>query len=156
MTQGTKDVLKLSLSASLLLVASLLAFGENLIRMFTSTEEIIALGVRQIRILSPGYAAMAISQVYGSIMRGAGDTMPSMWISLFTTVTVRVPLAYFLAWITRSDANPVGSPNAIFFSLLTSWVLGAIINYLWYRKGTWREKSLIKRTQVSQEAGLQT
>jgi putative MATE family efflux protein len=150
-TQGTKDVLKISLSTSFVLVAALLVFGENLIRMFTTTEEIIVLGVRQIRILSAGYVAMAISQIFGGIMRGAGDTMPSMWISMFTTVGVRVPLAYFLASMTISETYPAGSPNAIFFSLLTSWVLGAVINYLWYRRGTWREKSLIKHGRVAQE-----
>ncbi len=146
--QGSKDILKVSLLTSFVLVTCLLAFGENLIRMFTSTEEIISLGVRQIRILAAGYVAMAISQVFGGIMRGAGDTMPSMWISIFTTVVVRVPLAYLLAWLTRSQAYPAGSPDALFFSLVISWIVGAIANYLWYRRGTWREKSLVPHEQV--------
>lgn len=149
--QGTKDVLKLSLTTSFTLVTLLLLFGGNLIRMFTTTEEIILLGTRQIRILAAGYVGMAISQVFGSIMRGAGDTMPSMWISLFTTVGIRVPLAYVLAWMTRSAANPNGVPEAIFFSLLTSWLCGAAANYLWYRRGTWRTKSLVKHIPAAQE-----
>ena len=146
--QGTKDVLKMSLATSFVLVALLLLFGKNLIRMFTTTEEIINLGVRQIRILAPGYVAMAISQIYGGIMRGAGDTMPSMWISMFTVVVIRVPLAYLLAWLTRSQTYPAGSPDALFFSLVISWIMGAIANYLWYRRGTWREKSLVPHEQV--------
>ncbi len=151
-TQGTKDVLRASLTTSLALVSLLLLFGPNLIRMFTTTEEIIVLGARQIRILAAGYVAIAISQVFGGIMRGAGDTMPSMWISLLTTVGVRVPLAYVLAGMTRSAAYPAGSPYAIFFSLLTSWVLGAAINYLWYRRGEWREKSLVKHVRAVETA----
>lgn len=147
--QGTKDILKISLGTSLVLVVLLLAFGKNLICMFTTTQEIITLGVRQIRILSVGYVAVAISQVFGGIMRGAGDTMPSMWISMLTTVGIRVPLAYAWAWFTRSEAYPAGSPDAIFFSLLISWILGAVFNYLWYRHGTWREKSLISREPVA-------
>ncbi len=146
--QGTKDVLKLSLITSFVLVLCLLLFGGTLIRMFTTTEEIIVLGLRQIRILATGYIAVAISQIYGGIMRGAGDTMPSMWISMFTVVVVRVPLAYLLAWLTRSPRYPAGSPDALFFSLLTSWVLGAVANYLWYRRGAWREKSLIRYEQA--------
>ncbi len=94
-SQGTRDILKISLATSLALVALLLVFGENLIRMFTTTEEIIVLGVRQIRILSAGYVAVAISQIFGGIMRGAGDTMPSMWISMCTTVGIRVPWLTF-------------------------------------------------------------
>lgn len=142
--QGRKDILKISLTTSLVLVTLLLLFGENLIRLFTSTEEIINLGVRQIRILSFGYVAMAISQVFAGIMRGAGDTMPSMWISMVTTVCVRVPVAYLWAYFTKSPKYPAGSPDALFFSLLISWVTGAVLNYLWYRRGTWKEKSLIR------------
>jgi putative MATE family efflux protein len=148
--QGRKDVLRISLTTSFVLVTLLLLFGENLIRLFTSTEEIINLGVRQIRILALGYVAMAISQVFAGIMRGAGDTMPSMWISMVTTVCVRVPVAYLWAYLTRSPKYPAGSPDALFFSLLISWVTGAVLNYLWYRRGTWREKSLIKYGAVSE------
>ncbi len=143
--QGIKDVLKLSLGTSACLVSLLLLFGRNLIAMFTTTPEIIALGSKQIRILAIGYVAMALSQVFGSIMRGAGDTMPSMWISLFTTVGVRVPSAYLLAFLTRSPENPNGAPEAIFFSLLIGWSLGAAANYFWYKKGNWRSKSLLSR-----------
>ena len=74
--------------------------------------------------------------------------MPSMWISILTTVGLRVPLAYALAWFTRSETYPAGSPDAIFFSLLIAWVMGAGFNYLWYRRGNWREKSLIKHEPV--------
>ncbi len=142
--QGTKDALRISLLTSVVLVAGLLFFGGTLIRMFTTTGEIIALGLRQIQILAPGYVAMAITQIFGGIMRGAGDTMPSMWISIFTVVVIRVPLAYVWAWFTRSPSYPAGSPDALFFSMLASWVLGAAITYLWYRRGTWKKKSVIR------------
>ena len=75
----------------------LLLFGRTLISWFSSTEELLDLGERQLRILAVGYLAMAVMQVYSGIMRGAGDTMPSMWISLVTSVAVRVPVAYLLA-----------------------------------------------------------
>jgi putative MATE family efflux protein len=142
-SQGSRDMLKVSLATSFVLVASLSIFGRYLISMFTTTEDIINLGVRQIRILAAGYVAVAITQVYGGIMRGAGDTMPSMWISILSTVVIRVPLAYLWAWLTRSATHPQGSPDALFFALLISWVIGAISTYLWYRRGTWRNKSLI-------------
>ena len=87
---------------------------------------------------------MSMTQVFGGIMRGAGDTMPTMWISMFTTVVLRVPVAYTLAWLTRSAAWPNGSPDALFISLVTSWVLGAFITYGWYRRGKWRHKTLIE------------
>ena len=142
--QGSKDIIKIALTASIILVACVLLFGKYLIIMFTETDDIISLGVRQLRILAVGYVAMCFTQVYGGIMRGAGDTMPSMWISIITTVIIRIPLAYLLAFLTRSEEWPNGNPDALFFSLLTVWVMGAIITYLWYRRGKWMTKGVVK------------
>ena len=77
---------------------------------------------------------------YNKCMRGAGDTMTPMWISLITTVVLRVPVAYGIAYLTRSAAYPTGRPESTFISLLVSWTLGAIITTIFYKKGKWREK----------------
>ncbi len=142
--QGSKDIVKLAFATSVVLVACVVIFGRYLIALFTETRSIIELGTRQLRILAVGYIAMCFSQVYGGIMRGAGDTMPTMWISLFTAVAIRIPLAYLLAYLTRSPEWPNGSPDAIFFSLMGVWVLGAVITYLWYRRGKWINKGVVK------------
>ena len=120
----------------------------NLISLFISNPEhryVIDLGARALRTLAAGYLAMAISQVYGGILRGAGDTMSSMYISIFTTIIVRVPLAYLVAWFTRSEAWPYGNPDALFISLLCSWVLGAVLTYIRYRMGKWKNIRLTEK-----------
>lgn len=87
---------------------------------------------------------MAVTQVLSGVMRGAGDTVTPMWISLITTIFLRVPVAYGLAYLTRSAAYPNGRPESIFVSLLIAWVSGAIITTFFYKKGNWREKALLK------------
>lgn len=142
---GEKAALKASLLTSFVLVLALILFGHNLISLFISNPDhayVIDLGARALRTLALGYVAMAISQVYGGILRGAGDTMSSMYISIFTTVIVRVPLAYLIASLTRSEAWPHGNPDALFISLLCSWVLGAILTYVRYRMGKWKKIDL--------------
>ena len=111
--------------------------------LFTGTQEVIDLGVRMMRILAVGYIAMAVTQTLSGVMRGAGDTMTPMWISLVTTVIIRVPIAYGLAFLTRSEQNPVGSPDSLYISLLVSWVLGALITVFFYRRGKWRQKAIV-------------
>lgn len=140
---GIKACLKLGLGVSLVLVACLLLFGHNLMTLFTETERIINLGQHGLRVLAVGYLAMMISQCLAGVLRGAGDTMPSMWISLFTTVIVRVPLAYLIAGLTKSAEWPAGHPNAIFFSLLICWVVGAVLNFVVFKKRDWRSRSLV-------------
>ena len=112
-------------------------------RMFTDTPEVVALGVHMLRILALGYIAMAVTQSLSGVMRGAGDTMTPMWISLITTVVIRVPVAYGIAFLTRSPEQPLGTPDCLFYSLLFSWVIGAILTTIFYRRGKWAKKNAI-------------
>ena len=88
---------------------------------------------------------MSVTQVLSGVMRGAGDTMTPMWISIITTVIVRVPVAYGLEFLTRPEGGAMGSgaPTPLFLSLLISWVIGAILTSLAYRMGRWRKKSIV-------------
>ncbi len=140
--KGTKSGLILGVGVSSVLVAILLLFGKNLIYLFTDTPEVIQLGMRMLDILAPGYIAMSVTQVLSGVMRGAGDTMTPMWISLITTVVVRVPLAYGLEFFTRPEGGEMGSgsPDPLFISLLISWVMGAVITAIVYFKGSWKKK----------------
>ena len=144
--EGSKAAIKLSMIVAATLTVALLLFGRTMIGWFTETEAILDLGMRQLRILAVGYLAMGAMQVYAGIMRGAGDTMPSMWISLITTLTLRVPVAYIWAHFSKSAQWPNGSPDSLYVSLLITWVAGAALNYAWYRRGKWKEKSIIRQT----------
>jgi len=132
--EGVKSGLTAGLAIAVTLVAAILIFGEGLMWMFTSTEEVVNLGVHMMRILAVGYVAMGVTQSLSGVMRGAGDTMTPMWISIITTVIIRTPLAYLLAYLT-------GSPDSLFISLLISWVMGAVLTSIMYRKGNWKLKA---------------
>ena len=141
--EGVRVGLRAGLAISVVLVAGILIFGENLMRMFTSTEEVVSLGVHMMQILAVGYIAMAVTQSLSGVMRGAGDTMTPMWISIITTVIIRMPLAYGLAYLTRSAERPNGSPDSLFISLLISWVAGAALTSVAYRMGKWKKKAVM-------------
>lgn len=148
--KGTRDGTLIAVGVSTAITVILLFFGHYLMHVFTDTPELVALSQRMLRILAVGYIAMAVTQCLSGVMRGAGDTMTPMWISIVTTVIIRVPLAYILAHLTRSAAYPTGRPESTFVSLLVSWFLGAIITYALFRRGTWRSKAL--KTKLSKEA----
>ena len=88
-------------------------------------------------ILAAGYIAMAVTQSLSGVMRGAGDTMTPMWISIITTVIIRVPLAYLLAAIMKDGL-------ALPISLLISWLCGAAVTVVAYRMGRWKSKAIIR------------
>ena len=141
-TEGSKQGTLIAVGVSTCITIAILAFGNILMYAFTDTPELVELSMHMMRILAVGYIAMAVTQSLSGIMRGAGDTMTPMWISLITTVVIRVPLAYSIAWLTRTDVLPTGAPESIFISLLCSWCLGALLTTFVYRKGNWKNKAL--------------
>lgn len=137
---GAKQGTMMALGTAMVLTLGVLLFGRQLMGMFTNTQFIIDFGMRAMRILAFGYVAMAALQSMSGVMRGAGDTMTPMWISIFTSVFLRVSSAYLLAWMTRSPQQPKGMPESVYISMLISWSAGALINLLAYRWGRWRRK----------------
>lgn len=138
--RGTKEGTIIALGISAVITVLILIFGKYIMRVFTDTTELVDLSMHMMRILAVGYVAMAVTQSLSGVMRGAGDTMTPMWISLITTVAIRVPVAYGIAYFTRSEVYPTGRPESTFISLLVSWTLGAVITTVFYKRGTWRKK----------------
>ena len=85
---------------------------------------------------------MAVTQSLSGVMRGAGDTLTPMWISMVTTVVIRVPLAYSMVYLSKSAEYPLGRRECIYISLLISWLMGAAITTIFYLKGNWKKKAL--------------
>ena len=138
--QGVKQGSIMALTVSAVITAVLLLFGRYLFAIFTDTQELIQLAVKMMRVLAVGYICVSVTQVLGGVMRGAGDTMTPMWISLVSTILLRVPTAYLMAYLTKSPEYPNGHPISIFTSLLVSWSLGMVISLVVYRIGKWKKK----------------
>jgi len=147
--KGTKDGTRIAVVVSTTITIILLVFGRPLMSVFTDTKELVDLSMHMMRILAVGYIAMAVTQSLSGVMRGAGDTMTPMWISLITTVFLRVPVAYGIAFLTRSELYPTGRPESTFISLLVSWTLGAIITTIFFKRGKWKKKGLVENNIIS-------
>ena len=140
--KGVKQGSIMALAVSATITGILLVFGRYLFDIFTDTQELIDLAVRMMRVLAVGYICISVTQVLGGVMRGAGDTVTPMWISIVSTIFLRVPTAYIMAALTKNDAYPNGQPISIFTSLLVSWTLGMVISIIVFRIGKWKKKML--------------
>jgi len=137
---GAKQGTIMAVACSATITAIILIFGKYLMAVFTDTAELVDLSVYLMRILAVGYVAMAVTQSLSGIMRGAGDTLTPMWISLCTTVLFRVPLAYGISYLTVTPELPFGRFECISISLVSAWVLGAILTTIFYRRRGWKKK----------------
>lgn len=139
---GAKQGTLISVLCSTVITGVILLFGKNLMGIFTNTQELVDKSYYLMKILAIGYIAMAVTQSLSGIMRGAGDTMTPMWISLITTVMVRVPIAYGISYLTKSAELPFGRSECIQISLVISWLVGALLTSVFYKIGKWKNKAI--------------
>lgn len=140
--KGAKQGTLLAVGCSTAITGIILLFGKGLMGIFTETQSLVDMSYYLMKILAAGYIAVAVTQSLSGIMRGAGDTMTPMWISLATTVIIRVPIAYGISYLTRTPELPIGRCECIQISLLLSWVIGAVLTVIFYRLGKWKNKAI--------------
>jgi Na+-driven multidrug efflux pump len=141
-TKGAKQGTLLAVACSTVITVAILFFGKPLMGIFTDTVELVELSYRLMLILAVGYIAVAVTQSLSGIMRGAGDTMTPMWISLIATIALRIPIAYGISFLTRTAELPYGRKECIQISLLVSWLIGALLTFIFYRMGKLKNKAI--------------
>lgn len=115
-----------------------------LLRMFTSDEAVLAEGTKYLRTVGFAYIPYSLMFTLSGILRGAGDTIPSMLISMLTLWVVRIPLSFYLSGIMGS--------RGIWLGLAASPVIGAFLNYVYYLSGRWRTRVLTRQVEEEQPA----
>ncbi len=141
-TKGARQGTAIAVGTAAVIVVLILVFGRQLMQIFTDTPELVILSMNMMRIMAVGYIAVAVTQTLSGVMRGAGDTITPMWISMVTAVLIRVPLAYGLVYLTKTPELPQGNRACLYVSLLISWILGAIITGIFYGRGKWKQKAV--------------
>ncbi len=144
-SKGAKQGTLLAVLCSAVITLTILIFGKYLMSIFTDTPELVDLSVKIMRILAVGYIAMAVTQSLSGVMRGAGDTVAPMWVSICTTVFARIPIAYGLVWLTTTPELPKGSFLSVPISLLITWLLGAALTIFFYARGKWKTKAIQRK-----------
>ncbi len=100
---GTRQGTLMAFLTAVVLVPIILLSGPALMDLFApGNTELISLSMHMLYILAAGYIAFSITQSLQGVIRGAGDTVSPMWITIATTVLIRIPLAYGLVWLARS------------------------------------------------------
>lgn len=143
--QGCKSVFIMCLSVTVTMIVLMLIFGRWMLGLFTETQSLIDMGYSFIQVMIPAYLLMAVGQSFSGVIRGAGDSMGPMWISLISNTAIRIPCAYLIAHLTVSAAYPAGHPFATFLSLVLAMFLNVVATLVYYRMGRWKNKSIVTR-----------
>jgi putative MATE family efflux protein len=104
------------------------------IRLFNNDPAMDAIATQFIHIAIAGWIFMGFMFVLMNSLQGAGDTLPTMVISIITTWAITIPLAYFLPKYTSWGAT------GIRWAMTTSMITGALANMIYFRTGRWKTR----------------
>jgi len=142
--KGAKQGTLVAMGISAVLAVLIVLFGRFIMGIFTSTTELINLSYNMMSILIIGYIVMEVTQCLSGIMRGAGDTMTPMWISMVTSIALRIPMAYLFVNMTKTPELPQGNCYMMQVSMLITWTIGAFITFVMYKIGRWKHKAITR------------
>lgn len=137
-SSGLKATMFMSAMLTITISAGVMLFAHPVMKLF-STEinpEIIATGGQYLMIVCPFCVLFSIMFNFTGVMRGAGDTLVPMFITLLSLWVVRIPVASFLSGFIGSDG--------IWWSIPIAWSVGAAVAFWYYRTGRWKNKGVVK------------
>ena len=132
--RGFSSTLWMSGALALATSAAVIVFRAPLIALFNADAGVAALGARYLAIVGGGYVLFSAMLITGGLLRGAGDTLTPMLVTLLALWVIRVPAATLLSRRLGTDgiwlATPVG------------WAVGMILLLSWYAGGRWKRGAL--------------
>ena len=113
-----------------------------IVAVFTNDQAVLNIGAEFLRFVALSFGFIGIQRAFTGGFRGAGKTLIAAAISVIALAGVRLPIAYVASQgVLPTDLWFFGQPDArgIWIAFFVSNVVGAIIAYAWFRRGTWRE-----------------
>lgn len=133
--RGLNATLKISISIAILMAVLSYCFATPIMRLFTIDEAVIEVGKQYLYFVSAFYVSFSIMFIFQGLLRGAGVTVVPMFISLLTLWVIRIPISYILSQRFGHEG--------IWWSIPITWTIGAILSFLYYKTGRWKNKRII-------------
>ena len=113
-------------------------FAEPIVKAFLDADpDVVSKGVSFIKITAPSFGFMGVQLALIGTLRGSGNTVESMIFTIIGIWLIQFPFA----WIV-SNMESMGYLG-IWWSFPVSYVLPAIITFIWYKTGAWKNKRVI-------------
>ncbi len=133
----TKAIAKISFLVLTVLGIFIFFFAEEIARLFVPNNmEVVRISAEYIRVISLFYGFFGLQQIFNGTFTGAGDTVTSMFLSIFTFWILRIPVAYALSHYTPLGFDGIG------WSFSITCTIAALLGYLVFRSGRWKERRM--------------
>jgi putative MATE family efflux protein len=129
--KGVRFVMAVNLLFGLVTFAAIYFRGREMMQAFTTDEAVIAIGREYLLVIGGFFAVHGALNVFNGALRGAGDTLFSMWTGIVSFWLARIPLAYILSdrW----------GQQGIWWAINISVAFGLIATCIYYQTGRWKK-----------------
>ena len=134
--KGLKATLLMANIVALTISVIALVFARPLMAVFTKDLEVVEIGKHYLLIVPLFYMVFATMFSINGVMRGAGDTMIPMFITIISLWFVRIPASYFLSL----KFGAIG----IWWGIPIAWFVGLTLAFTYYKTGRWRLKAVVR------------
>ena len=143
--RGFKSTLIINASISVTITAIALFFSHPLLSIFTNDEQVISIGIRYFKIVSPFYIIFGMMFSFSGLYRGLGDTILPFYITLVALWIVRLPSGVFMAMhITWHPLHLVPIDYyGLWWSEPLGWFTGFSLSFLYYISKKWYKKAMV-------------
>jgi putative MATE family efflux protein len=131
--RSAKETWRLALALLSIIGVLIFVFTDQIIRMYTTDREVIAMARFNMRLFAVALPGMATYFVLVGGLRGAGDTRWPLYVSVAGIWCIRLVFANYLALRLN-----LGLPGAWYAMVLDHWSR-ALFCYLRFRSGKWME-----------------
>jgi len=147
--RGLQRTMLMASATAIVITVLIIIFKLPLMRLFTTDQAVITIGGDYLTIVTSFYMLFTGMFIYSGVMRGAGDTIIPMFITLFSLWVIRIPTALFLSQETVHlfglSIKGAGMGEAgIWWSIPGGWGFGMVLSFIYYRTGRWKTKSILK------------
>lgn len=133
--QGYKSSLLQSIIICMIMTLVIVFFGNDLMRLFTDDKEVIRIGTEYLVIVSSFYVLFALLFNSNGALKGAGDAIVPMFITIFALWVVRIPVAYYLSGFLGE--------RGVWYAVPIGWGVGAVFSTLYFISGRWKNKGIV-------------
>lgn len=132
--RGYYSTLKITGIITAIITAGIVIFPHSLMNAFNNDPGVIDEGVKYLYIVGFFYIIFTTMFINNGLLRGAGDTLIPMFITLFALWIIRIPVAWYL--------SKEFGPEGIWWSIPLAWLFGMIFSYIYYLTGRWKTKGV--------------
>ena len=147
--KGLARTLLMSSAVAIVITLLIIVFKYPLMSLFTRDQGVIDIGGDYLTIVTAFYLLFTAMFTYGGVMRGAGDTLIPMFLTIFSLWIIRIPAAVFLSQesilLFGHSVKGLGmGADGIWWSIPSGWGIGLLLSVIYYRTGRWKTRTLIK------------